>query len=154
VGAGASGAARSGRHQAIAGLYLERRPTPAGVTARVHPDTPPIHKQVSDALGSQPSTGGGGFPGVRRTDYARSNPSRATWHLQLIRERARLYEAGEARSLEPAESPFSAAAFEVGDADPFFGRERLVAELIACLPAPGLGVVGPSGSGSPRPCAG
>ena len=40
------------------------------------------------------------------------------------------------------------ATFDVDDADCFFGRERLVAELVARLvSAPLLGVVGPSGSG-------
>ena len=40
------------------------------------------------------------------------------------------------------------ASFDVGDADAFFGREQLVAELVARLPgATLLGVVGPSGSG-------
>jgi ABC-type cobalamin/Fe3+-siderophores transport system ATPase subunit len=40
------------------------------------------------------------------------------------------------------------ASFDVADADAFFGREQLVAELVARLPgATLLGVVGPSGSG-------
>jgi hypothetical protein len=40
------------------------------------------------------------------------------------------------------------ASFDVADADGFFGREQLVAELVARLPgATLLGVVGPSGSG-------
>ena len=40
------------------------------------------------------------------------------------------------------------ASFDVADADSFFGREQLVAELVARLPgATLLGVVGPSGSG-------
>ena len=40
------------------------------------------------------------------------------------------------------------ASFDVEDADVFFGRDRLVAELVARLAgAPLLGVVGPSGSG-------
>ncbi len=40
------------------------------------------------------------------------------------------------------------ASFEPVDADYFFGRERLVAELVARLVGAGfLGIVGPSGSG-------
>jgi WD40 repeat protein/DNA-binding SARP family transcriptional activator len=40
------------------------------------------------------------------------------------------------------------ASFEVDDADVFFGRERLVSELVArAVAAPLIGVVGPSGSG-------
>ena len=48
-----------------------------------------------------------------------------------------------------AACPFKGlAAFEVADAGYFFGRERLVAELVARLVgAPLVGVVGPSGSG-------
>ena len=40
------------------------------------------------------------------------------------------------------------ASFDIDDADVFFGRERLLAELVARLVgAPLLGIVGPSGSG-------
>jgi DNA-binding SARP family transcriptional activator/WD40 repeat protein len=49
----------------------------------------------------------------------------------------------------PVVCPFKGlASFDVADAGYFFGRERLVAELVARLVgAPLLGVVGPSGSG-------
>ena len=49
----------------------------------------------------------------------------------------------------PAVCPFKGlAAFDVADAGYFFGRERLVAELVAKLVgAPLVGAVGPSGSG-------
>jgi WD40 repeat protein len=70
--------------------------------------------------------------------------------LQLVREQARLFGTGPGRGApEPAESPYKGlASFDVGDAEWFYGRERLVAELIARLAgAPLLGVVGPSGSG-------
>ena len=50
---------------------------------------------------------------------------------------------------EPVVCPFKGLApFDEDDADYYFGRERLVAELVARLVgAPMLGVVGPSGSG-------
>jgi WD40 repeat protein/DNA-binding SARP family transcriptional activator len=50
---------------------------------------------------------------------------------------------------EPVVCPFKGlASFDVADAPYFFGRERLVAELVARLVgAPMLGIVGPSGSG-------
>jgi WD40 repeat protein/DNA-binding SARP family transcriptional activator len=54
------------------------------------------------------------------------------------------------RASEPAVvCPFKGlASYDVSDAEYFFGRERLVAELVARLVgAPLLGVVGPSGSG-------
>jgi WD40 repeat protein/class 3 adenylate cyclase len=70
--------------------------------------------------------------------------------LQLVREQTRLFGTGPGRGApEPVESPYKGlATFGVDDAEWFYGRERLVAELIARLAgAPLLGVVGPSGSG-------
>lgn len=65
--------------------------------------------------------------------------------LQAVRERAVLDGDDEA----PVMCPFKGlATFEVADAPYFFGRERLVAELVARLVgAPLLAIVGPSGSG-------
>ena len=64
--------------------------------------------------------------------------------LQAARERT---SPGDARVAVTC--PFKGlATFEVADAAYFFGRERLVAELVARLVgAPLLGIVGPSGSG-------
>ena len=65
--------------------------------------------------------------------------------LQALRERA------GARDAEPATTvcPYKGLApFDGADAAFFFGRERLVAEMVARLAgAPLLGIVGPSGSG-------
>jgi DNA-binding SARP family transcriptional activator/WD40 repeat protein len=65
--------------------------------------------------------------------------------LQTVRERAELEDAER----EVVACPFKGLAlFDVEDADVFFGRERLVAEMVARLAgAPLLGLVGPSGSG-------
>ena len=65
--------------------------------------------------------------------------------LQRADERLGLVGADEA----PVMCPFKGlASFDVADAPYFFGRERLIAELVAQLVgAPLLGVVGPSGSG-------
>ncbi|HEX6618349.1 MAG TPA: BTAD domain-containing putative transcriptional regulator, partial [Solirubrobacteraceae bacterium] len=65
--------------------------------------------------------------------------------LQAVHERADLLAEREA----PVVCPFKGlASFDVADAKYFFGRERLVAELVArAVGAPLLGVVGPSGSG-------
>jgi WD40 repeat protein/DNA-binding SARP family transcriptional activator len=87
---------------------------------------------------------------------ARASAERAGWHLagddvatevvelQTVRERAQL--AGP--DAMPA-CPFKGlASFDVEDAPVFFGRERLVADMIARLPGTRLmGIVGPSGSG-------
>jgi WD40 repeat protein len=71
--------------------------------------------------------------------------------LQLVREQARVLSgpATAARVGTEGTCPFKGlASFEPVDADYFFGRERLVAELVARLAGGGfLGLVGPSGSG-------
>ena len=66
--------------------------------------------------------------------------------LEATRERvARIDDSRE----DPVICPFKGlASFEVADAPYFFGREQLVAQLVARLVgAPMLGVIGPSGSG-------
>ena len=71
--------------------------------------------------------------------------------LQLAREQARALSRTPtpARLVAEGVCPFKGlASFEPADADYFFGRERLIAELVARLVgATFLGVVGPSGSG-------
>ena len=71
--------------------------------------------------------------------------------LQLVREQARVLSgpATPARVVAQGVCPFKGlASFEPADADYFFGRERLIAELVARLVgASFLGVVGASGSG-------
>ena len=71
--------------------------------------------------------------------------------LQLAREQAHALAAPPTPARLAAEGvcPFKGlASFEPVDADYFFGRERLVAELVARLVGAGfLGIVGPSGSG-------
>ncbi|HEX3262178.1 MAG TPA: protein kinase, partial [Solirubrobacterales bacterium] len=71
--------------------------------------------------------------------------------LQLMRERARTLAgpATPARGSTEGICPFKGlASFEPADAEYFFGRERLVAELVARLVGVRfLGIVGPSGSG-------
>jgi WD40 repeat protein/DNA-binding SARP family transcriptional activator len=87
---------------------------------------------------------------------ARASAERADWHLagddvatevvelQTVREREQLADS----DVLPA-CPFKGlASFDVEDAPVFFGRERLVADMIARLPGTRLmGIVGPSGSG-------
>jgi WD40 repeat protein len=71
--------------------------------------------------------------------------------LQLVREQERAISGAATPARVSAEGicPFKGlASFEPVDADYFFGRERLVAELVARLVgATFLGIVGPSGSG-------
>jgi WD40 repeat protein/DNA-binding SARP family transcriptional activator len=69
--------------------------------------------------------------------------------LQSARERAGLVARGSEDADGPVVCPYKGlATFDSEDAEYFFGRERLVAELVARLVgAPLLAVVGPSGSG-------
>ena len=71
--------------------------------------------------------------------------------LQLVREQARALSgpATPTRVATEGICPFKGlASFEPVDAEYYFGRERLVAELVARLVGTGfLGIVGPSGSG-------
>ncbi|HEX2111120.1 MAG TPA: PQQ-binding-like beta-propeller repeat protein [Gaiellaceae bacterium] len=71
--------------------------------------------------------------------------------LQVVREHARVLSGPDtpARAAVEGTCPFKGlATFEPVDADYFFGRERLVAELVARLVgASFLAIVGPSGSG-------
>lgn len=71
--------------------------------------------------------------------------------LQLVREQARALSATPTPTRLAAHGicPFKGlASFEPTDADYFFGRERLIAELVARLVgATFLAIVGPSGSG-------
>ena len=101
-----------------------------------------------EAAGRVRLAGGGGTqrPALRRGRSRRAASSTSS----SSREQARLFGAGPGRGGRRAEEPpyKGLASFGVEDAEWFYGRERLVAELIARLAgAPLLGVVGPSGSG-------
>jgi WD40 repeat protein/DNA-binding SARP family transcriptional activator len=65
--------------------------------------------------------------------------------LQAAQDREESYDESDA----PVRCPFKGlASFDIADTEYFFGRERLVAELVARLVGASLlGVVGPSGSG-------
>ena len=67
--------------------------------------------------------------------------------LQLAREQEQL--TGGYVTRDPERPPFKGlASFDLEDADVFFGRERLAADMVARLAGSSLlGVVGPSGSG-------
>ena len=69
--------------------------------------------------------------------------------LQSARERASLVAASGDEDEVPMVCPYKGlATFDADDAEYFFGRERLVAEMVARLVgSPMLAIVGPSGSG-------
>jgi len=131
------------------------------VIARTYPgDPPPLEQLVADS---------GGVPALVHRAVRAWLRSEAARRLNASADRA----AGERARLRAAEDDLTAsvvelqaasepaaargtvgcpfkglASFEVDDADVFFGRERLVAEMVARLAgAPLLGIVGPSGSG-------
>jgi len=66
--------------------------------------------------------------------------------LQVVRERAHVYGGASSASTSP---PYKGLArFDVGDGEWFFGRERVVAEMVSRMAGASLlGVVGSSGSG-------
>jgi WD40 repeat protein/class 3 adenylate cyclase len=140
----------------IAGLYLgaSAEALPASLLESTGGVPRRIHRQVSEwafaeasrRMGAVASRAAEGRSGLRSVE---SELAGNVENLQHIRERARLYGSGGERVSEPAGSPFKGlASFGVDDADLFFGRERLVGDLVARLAgARLLGVVGPSGSG-------
>ena len=92
-------------------------------------------------------------PTARRPAAARPARSRPSWPAASSscsrRASAPAWSRATATAPRPVVCPYKGlATFDVEDAEYFFGRERLVAELVARLVgAPLLAVVGPSGSG-------
>jgi hypothetical protein len=103
-----------------------------------------IHEQVADWAHSEAARRLGGFASqaaAGRSDLrsVEADQASSVVDLQLVHERARLYAARPALgAAEPTAPPYKGlAAFEVDDAEWFFGRERLVADLKRCSrPAP------------------
>ena len=136
----------------IAALYLgadvevprEVLDASEGVPRRVHEQLAEwAHQEASRRLGTFASRAA-----TRRSDLrsVEADLAGSVVDLQLVREQARLFAS---RSEQVAEAPYKGlATFDVSDAEWFFGRERLVADLVARLAGASLlGVVGPSGSG-------
>ena len=116
----------------------------AGVPRRVHERLGEFaHEEASRRLGALSSRAA-----TRRSDLRSVEAELASTvvDLQLVREQSRLFAA---RAAEVSEAPYKGlASFDTDDGEWFFGRERLVADLVARLAgATLLGVVGPSGSG-------
>ena len=115
----------------------------------------------------------GGVPGRAHHAAARWARAQAARRLGVVAERAALERAdlrlaeddlagsvAELQAVQERTEPDAAARgdlvcpfkglamFDVDDSEVFFGRERLVAEMVARLPGtPLMGIVGPSGSG-------
>ena len=142
----------------IAHLYLPAGAEPlragallaesGGVPAAVHRVAAEwARAEASRAAGASASRAAAERDGLRA---AESDLSGDLLALRALDERGRLYlgEEDEGSPL-PAVCPFlGLATFDAAHAEYFFGRERLVAELVARLVgSPLLAVVGPSGSG-------
>src|SRR5829696_4231682 len=107
---------------------------------RVVPDEAWASRETAQRLGA-----GAGLASRRRTELRALEQELAADVVDLHTLRGRAAQPGRAQ----AACPFKGLEpFDVADAELFFGRERLVAELVARLPGTSLlGVIGPSGSG-------
>jgi len=106
---------------------------------------------VSDRLNASATRAGAQRSGLHA---AEAELAVTVAEIELARERARIHgmEAGRTTDGAPRPAtmcPFKGlATFDPSDADLFFGREQLIAEMVArSVGARFLGVVGPSGSG-------
>ena len=114
-----------------------------GVPQRVHRAASDwARAEASRRLGAAADRAAGERKGLR---VAEDDLASDVVELQAVRQRAGL----EDPERVVLACPFKGlASFDVEDAEVFFGRERLVAEMVARLAgAPLMGIVGPSGSG-------
>ncbi len=117
-----------------------------GVPARIHQVASEwAHSRAARRLGETAAR-----TSSKRHDLLATEAELTTTVLDLrqVQERTQLY-AEPARGARVAQCPYKGlASFELEDAPFFFGRERLVAELVARLAGTSfLAVAGPSGSG-------
>jgi WD40 repeat protein/class 3 adenylate cyclase len=106
---------------------------------------------VADRLNASATRAGAQRSGLRA---AEADLAVTVAEIELARERARIHGMEAGRTTEGAPRPTTMcpfkglATFDPSDADLFFGREQLIAEMVArSVGARFLGVVGPSGSG-------
>ena len=139
-GAALRGRARGRGRTGRAARRGERRraaaPAPRGGRVGAHAGRPPLDRHGRSHRGRAPGAARG-----------RGRPGRATSSSSRRRASAPSRRPVEAEGVVAC--PFKGlASFDVDDAGVFFGRERLVAEMVARLTgAPLMGIVGPSGSG-------
>ncbi len=141
----------------IARLYLpaggEPLPTQA-LASESHGVPIAVHRAAAEWARAQASRVAGASAGRAAAERGELRAAEADLSgdllaLGTIDERGRLYRGEEDGAPLPAVCPFlGLATFDAAHAEYFFGRERLVAELVARLVgSPLLAVVGPSGSG-------
>jgi WD40 repeat protein/DNA-binding SARP family transcriptional activator len=141
----------------IARLYLpaagEPLPTQA-LASESHGVPLAVHRAAAEWAREQASRVAGASAGRAAAERGELRAAEADLSgdllaLGTVEERSRLYRDDEGSPPLPAVCPFlGLATFDAAHAEYFFGRERLVAELVARLVgSPLLAVVGPSGSG-------
>ena len=150
-----------------AGATLTLGPLDAAAVAaiaRTYPRAPPpldrlvadsggvpwrVHRAIRAWLRSEAARRLGASAGRAADERARLQQAQDDLTASVVELQAASERAEPARGPATVACPFKGlASFEVDDADVFFGRERLVAEIVARLAgAPLLGIVGPSGSG-------
>ncbi|MDP9331257.1 MAG: AAA family ATPase [Actinomycetota bacterium] len=123
--------------------------TTGGIPRKVHEFVSEwAYREASRRLGDMASRAASDRSGLRSVEAELAG---SVVDLQFVQEQSRLFAAGapDRGDADRQIAPFKGlASFDVGDAAWFYGRERLVAELIARLAGSNLlGVVGPSGSG-------
>jgi WD40 repeat protein/DNA-binding SARP family transcriptional activator len=110
----------------------------------VVPDEAWANRETVEHVGA-----GAGQASQRRAELRAIEDELAANVVDLHTLQTRAARRGPRPAAGTAACPFKGLeAFDVADAELFFGRERLVAEIVARLPGTSLlGVVGPSGSG-------
>ena len=141
---------RDARYALVETLGLEPGPELRRLQEAILRQDPALDRVVPDEAWASRETAqrldaGAGLASRRRTELRELEQELAADVVDLHTLRGRSVQPGRAQ----AACPFKGLEpFDVGDAELFFGRERLVAELVAHLPGASLlGVIGPSGSG-------
>jgi WD40 repeat protein/DNA-binding SARP family transcriptional activator len=141
---------RDARYALVETLGLEPGPELRRLQEAILRQDPALDRVVPDEAWASRETAqrldaGAGLASRRRTELRELEQELAADVVDLHTLRGRAAQPGRAQ----AACPFKGLEpFDVGDAELFFGRERLVAELVARLPGTSLlGVIGPSGSG-------
>ena len=117
-----------------------------GVPSRVHEAVGAwAHAEAARRLGEAATVAAAGRSDLRSVEQTLAG---RVADLQLVHEQSRLFGA-RLQQDEHAAAPYRGlASFGAEDSEWFFGRERLVADLVARLAGTTLlGVIGPSGSG-------
>src|SRR5215218_7580373 len=140
---------RDARYELVETLGLEPGPELRRLQEAILRQDPALDRVVPDEAWASRETAqrldaGAGLASRRRTELRELERELAADVVDLHALRGKAAQPGRApdcpfKGLEP---------FDVGDAELFFGRERLVAELVARVPGTSLlGVIGASGSG-------